>query len=86
MMNAILFAVVRFFETVVNFALGAVLLGLGAVGVVAASQWLVSRPHSDRSFGQIGTSRRGFSSLRLATALLAIGVACLIVGTAFRLR
>ena len=84
MMNAILFAVVHFFETVVNLALGGVLLAFGVLGVVALGRWLASQPVVSGPYGHVGAVRSGFSTPRLATAVLVIGVVCLIVGTAFR--
>ena len=87
MMNALLMAVVRFFETVVNYALGAVLIALGVIGIVAVCRWLLSRPRAEGCYGcfgrAVGVLRKGSGSLALA-AVLVIGLVLLLAGLSVR--
>ena len=64
MMNAILMAVVRFFETVVNWAIGAVLIAIGVIGIVAVCRWLLSQSHVRSSFGRTPGAFRSAVSWR----------------------
>jgi hypothetical protein len=80
MMNAILMAVVRFFETVVNYSLGAVLITLGVVGTLTACRWLLAgRSEDGQSCRSIAMLRKGSGSLALA-AVLAVGLGCVLAG------
>ena len=84
MMNAILMAVVQFLETVVNWAIGAVLIALAVIGMIAVCQWIVSRSGADGSFGRtVGVLRKGSGSLALAV-VLAVGL--LLAGVALMTR
>ena len=79
-MNAILMAVVRFFETVVNYSLAAVLLAVAVLGVVAACRWVATTADSYGTYGRaVGVLRRGSGSLALLGAL---AIACLLAGLA----
>jgi hypothetical protein len=80
MMNAILMAVVRFFETVVNYSLAAVVLAVVVVGAVAACRWLANTADANGSYGRaVRALRRGSGSMALLGAL---AVVCLLAGIA----
>jgi len=80
MMNAILMAVVRFFETVVNYSLAAVLLAVAVFGVVAACRWVANTADANGFSGRaVGALRRGSGSLPVLAALT---IACLLAGLA----
>jgi len=80
MMNAILMAVVRFFETVVNYSLAAFLLAVAVLGFVAACRWVANTADADGTYGRtVGVLRRGSGSLAVLAALT---VACLLAGLA----
>lgn len=48
MMDAILMSMVWLIQTVVHYSIGAVLLVLAAVGLVAAARWLLSGRGAER--------------------------------------
>ena len=80
MMHAILVAVVRFFETVVNYSFAAVALGVVVVGTVAACRWLANTAEANGSYGRaVRALHRGSGSLAVLGAL---AVVCLLAGIA----
>ncbi len=76
MMNAILTAVVRFWETVVNYSLAALLIALVVGGAVALYRWLVS----ERGFGGPVTALRRGSSSPALVAVLVVALAVVLAG------
>jgi hypothetical protein len=80
MPNAILFAVVRFLETVVNWSVGVVLIAVGIAGMVAASRWLVSRSSAfETPQGTLAAPRHGNLTVMLA-AVLVFGFGSILAG------
>jgi hypothetical protein len=75
MMDAILQSTVWLIQAVVHYSVGAVLLALAVVGVVAAARWWLDPPHAEPSGRSGPVLRRGFAFLP-AAALLA-GLGCL---------
>jgi hypothetical protein len=85
-LNAMLLAVIRLLETVVNWSLGAALIVIGIVGTGAASRWIISEGIWDRpTDGTLLAPRRGAQSITLA-AVLAFGFGCVLAGMALWTR
>lgn len=76
-MTAILLSLAQFATTVVNYALGGLLIVLGLFGTVVVCQWLLAARFADRRGSRlVSILRKGSGSLALV-AVLVVGLVCL---------
>jgi hypothetical protein len=70
----------------VNWSLGAVLIAVGIVGMVAASRWLVSQSSASSTLdGTFAAPRHGTVAIALVTVLV-FGSGCVLAGLSLLTR
>jgi hypothetical protein len=85
MMDAILLSMVWLVETVVHYSIGAVLLALAAVGLVAACRGLLTHPDRGSPAAGAGPALRTGTGSLVAVGTLA-GVGCLLAALVAGMR